>query len=131
METKKQKKKAISERAFYQSVHQKCRRLGIWHPEFEVPARRLAKIYVRIADVESRIEADSFEPVVEHTNKSGATNMVKNPLLSQIDALYDQALVYERELGLTPAALKRITDSAAAEKPKDRFSEILKSVMDA
>ena len=126
MEGRRQARRLPSERKYYQSIHAKCARLGVWHAEFEVPARRLAKIYVRIADVESRMQSADFSPVVEHTNKNGSTNLVKNPLIGQIDALYDQALTYERELGLTPAALKRITDAATVEKRTDPLSELMK-----
>ena len=56
------------------------------------------------------------EAVVEHTNKSGNTNLVKNPALSLILECESQALTFWRELGLTPAGLKRIDDKGFEEK---------------
>ena len=45
---------------------------------------------------------DGDKPVIEYTNKIGATNTVKNPKLVMWMDLNTQALAYWRELGLTP-----------------------------
>lgn len=55
--------------------------------------------------------------VREYTNKGGATNLTKNPLIVLWDDLNKSALAYWRELGLTPSSYKKIT-GAAAEPPK-------------
>ena len=129
MEEKKHAKPAgLTERKAYQNICAKCRRLSVWRPEFDVPARRLAKIYVRIYEAESYMAAPGFEPIVHHTNKNGSTNLAKHPIIGELTALYDQALTYERELGLTPAALKRIND-AAPQKSADPFSALIKAAM--
>lgn len=47
--------------------------------------------------------------VIEYTNKGGATNMSKNPLLVMWDEMNKTALAYWRELGLTPSAYKKLT----------------------
>ena len=52
--------------------------------------------------------------VIEYTNKGGSTNMVKNPLLAVWDDLNKTALAYWRELGLTPAAYKKISGEGAS-----------------
>lgn len=51
-------------------------------------------------------------PVCEYTNKGGATNKTKNPLLILWDDLNKTALAYWRELGLTPSSYKKITGDA-------------------
>lgn len=57
------------------------------------------------------------EPVREYTNKGGATNLTKNPLLVLWDDLNKTALAYWRELGLTPSSYKKMTgDSPKKEK---------------
>lgn len=58
--------------------------------------------------------------VIEYTNKGGATNMTKNPLLVLWDDLNKTALSYWRELGLTPSAYKRITGEGAKKETKTR-----------
>ena len=49
--------------------------------------------------------------IVEHTNKNGSTNRVKNPLLALYNELNRDALSYWKELGLTPAGLRKIKDA--------------------
>ena len=61
---------------------------------------------------------EGAEPVCEYTNKAGATNVVKNPLLILWDDLNKSALAYWRDLGLTPASYKKL----AGEKPPERPS---------
>lgn len=73
---------------------------------------------------------DSFERsgahiIVKHTNKSGSTNIVKNPLYLAIEKLRDDILSYSRELGLTPAGLKRINEQGMKPEKKSKFEEFL------
>ena len=58
-------------------------------------------------------------PVLMHTNKGGATNMTKNPALVVIMDCNAQALAYWRDLGLTPAGLKRLGDKGLLNKDND------------
>ena len=106
----------MTEQGYCRDIRRKCESLGVWRAEFDKPLRRLAKLYVRIDKVEAEFEVDG-QTTVEHTNKAGATNVSRNPLLMELNALYDQALTLERELGLTAAALKKINEDALGKKP--------------
>ena len=106
-------------------IRKKCASLGVWRDEFSAAARRLARIYAHIDQIESLTESESFEYLTSHTNKNGSTNLIKNPLLGQLDNLYDQALTLERELGLTSAALKRIKNESGEQSPADPFEKLL------
>lgn len=65
-------------------------------------------------------------PVVEHTNRSGMTNIVKNPALVVIMDCNAQALSYWRDLGLTPAGLRKLNEKAMKEpEKKESFAEVL------
>ena len=58
--------------------------------------------------------------IVVHTNKSGAANLEQNPALRAINDMNRDALAYWRDLGLTPAGLKRINEDnlkGAGNKP--------------
>lgn len=46
--------------------------------------------------------------VISYTNKGGATNMTKNPLLTLWDDLNKSALSYWRDLGLTPSSYRKM-----------------------
>ena len=67
--------------------------------------------------------------VISYTNKGGATNPSKNPFMLAWDDLNSTALSYWRELGLTPAALRKMTGATApAEEKKSGLAEVLKSI---
>ena len=76
----------------------------------------------------ARYVEDGAEPVVEYTNKGGATNTVKNPLLIVWADLNTQALAYWRELGLTPSAYKKMTGGTKAEEKGSALVEALKAL---
>lgn len=108
----------MTEPEYAEQITSRCESLGTWREEFASTRTRLAKIYVRIDVVEAEYERTGAHPIVTHTNKAGAKNAARNPFLVELDTLYDQALTYERELGLTPAALRKINEDAL--KPRKR-----------
>ncbi len=112
-------------RAHLIDIRKKCTALGVWRAEFSAAAHRLARIYAHIDQIEALTESETFEYLTSHTNKNGSTNLIKNPLLAQLDNLYDQALTLERELGLTSAALKRIKNESGEQSFADPFEKLL------
>ena len=120
--------KATTEKGYQQKIRARMKRVGTYRPEFELTIQRLAGLYLRIEKAEEKYKAQGEEEVIEYTNKGGATNWIKNPLLCVIEELSDKALVIERELGLTPASLKKVNEGAmpAAEKAdEDPLSKAL------
>jgi len=69
------------------------------------------------------VKEQDGEVIVEHTNRSGITNKEQSPALRLINDLNRDALTYWKELGLTPAALKRINEGAMKEKKKESALE--------
>ena len=67
---------------------------------------------------------EGAEPVCEYTNKAGATNLTKNPLLILWDDLNKSALAYWRDLGLTPSSYKKLAAETQPEK-KSALTEAL------
>ena len=119
--------KKLTENGYAQDIKRKCEALDVWRPEFERSQRRLAKIYVRIDEVEDAFERSGGKAVIKMT-KGGAEKPARNPYIVELDLLYDQALTYERELGLTAAALKKINESALktrAGSPMDELAKVL------
>ena len=53
-------------------------------------------------------------------------NAARNPFLVELDTLYDQALTYERELGLTPAALRKINEDALKPRRRNGLEQALR-----
>lgn len=86
---------------------------GTYQPYFESVIDTLAGLLEKRDSAEKLYVASGGSPIVKHTNKGGATNLEQNPALRLINDLNRDALQYWRELGLTPAGLKRINDEAA------------------
>lgn len=102
----------MTEKGYAQDIKRKCIALGIWRDEFERMQKRLAKVYVRIDEVERLFTDSGGAYIVKHKNNKGETNPARNPYIVELDILYDQATVCEKELGLTAAALKKINENA-------------------
>ena len=120
--------KTLTEEGYRRDIRRKCDSLDVWRDEFARTMQRLAKIYVRIDEVEAAYVAAGGDPVIM-MEKGGAEKPCRNPYLVEIDTLYDQALTYERELGLTAAALKKINETALKTKngsPMDELAKVLK-----
>ncbi|MBO7670986.1 MAG: P27 family phage terminase small subunit [Oscillospiraceae bacterium] len=63
--------------------------------------------------------------IVNHTNKAGATNPEQNPALRMVNDLNRDLLAYWRDLGLTPAGLKRIDEQSMKQRKKSTLEEAL------
>lgn len=77
--------------------------------------------------VTEKFVADGRDFVVEHTNKSGATNYVKSPEYLIIEKLRTDIISYSRELGLSPLGLKKIKNDTS-ERNVSKLALALKDV---
>ena len=106
-----------------------CERAGTYRPFFDSVIDTLAGILARRDDAEDQFQKTGGNPVVAHTNKGGATNIVVNPALQVVRGLEADALAYWRDLGLTPAGLKRINeDLVKGQKAGRGLDELLKDI---
>lgn len=104
--------KPTTEKGFREKIRSACRGVGTYKEEFEPVIGRLAELYVRMQTTRAEWKDDGGRTVIPYTNKAGATNWVKHPLLAELDFLQKTALEVERELGLTPSSLKKINEAA-------------------
>lgn len=91
-------------------IKKQCSDAGVYKPFFESVIDTLSGILETRDEAQKFFEKCGSAPVVEHTNKSGATNIVKNPALAVIMDCNAQALTYWKELGLTAKAYKEFGD---------------------
>lgn len=89
-------------------IKKACTNAGTYHKSFETAIDTLAGILETRDKAEEKYLNAGSEPIVKHTNKGGATNIVKNPALAVIDSCNLQALAYLRDLGLTAKGLKSL-----------------------
>lgn len=106
-------------------IESASKQAGTYKPCFDSVIDTLASILEKRDEALKAYEASGEGPIVEYTNKGGSTNMVKNPGLTLWDDLNKSALSYWRELGLTPAGLKKLKDDALKSENKASFSDLL------
>ena len=98
---------------------------GTYRPCFDMMINGLADILARKDATMDLFVKSGGQTVVEHTNKAGATNLERNPCLRIIEECEKTALAYWRDLGLTPAGLKKIIEDsmgdAAPVSPLDKI----------
>lgn len=92
--------------------------VGTYKPQFDKVITNLAKIYADMDLAREQFKNSGGQFIVRHTNKNGSTNLVKNPYYLVIEGLQGNILSYSRELGLTPAGLKKINESEMSGKKK-------------
>lgn len=89
-------------------IKKACEAAGTYQAYYDTVIDMLAGIMEVRDNAFDEFMASGGSPVVEHTNKGGATNIVKNPALVVIMDCNTQALAYWRDLGLTPMGMKRL-----------------------
>ena len=106
------------------------KKAGTYRPFFEPVIETLAGIMEARDFAQQKWEEEGKETVVKHVNKAGAENIVKHPALVVINDMNRDALAYWRDLGLTPAGLKRINEEAMeAQKPdQETIADVLKNI---
>lgn len=98
----------MDEKKYKNAIKRRTRSIGTYRSEFLPVIERLAALYCQRDALESKYAESGSEPVIMHTNKYGVANPVKNPILTARDEVFRQILAHERELGLTPSAMKKL-----------------------
>ena len=100
--------------------------IGTYQKEFLKVIENLAQVYEDMDTAREQFAESGGKVVIEYTNKNGSTNLIKNPYFVAIEGLQNSILMYNRELGLTPAGYKKIQGNAAtAEEKKKGLGELL------
>lgn len=93
-------------------IRKVTRDAGTYRPYFEPIIGELADILERKDTAKAAYLESGGQPIIEHTNIGGASYLEKNPCLKIIEESEKLALPYWRDLGLTPAGLKKIREEA-------------------
>lgn len=105
-----------------------CKAAGTYQPFFDASIDTLSGILEMRDDAQEKFEQSGGSTVVKHTNKGGATNIVKNPALVAVMELNQQALTFWRDLGLTPSGLKKINEQALKGRKRSALADALKEL---
>lgn len=108
--------KTTTEKGFRIKIRQECEKVGTYREEFEEVIGRLARLYVRANEANRQWREAGSPFYVTQVNKGGSEYYVKHPLLAEIDNTEDTILTLEKELGLTPASIRKINEAAIGKK---------------
>lgn len=89
-------------------IVKKCESVGTYKKEFLPVINTLADILEERDRVRTQYRQEGSHSVVEFVSDRGAVNKRKNPLLLTWEDLNKDALAYWKELGLTPAGLRKL-----------------------
>ena len=107
-------------------IKKNMEKVGTYKPAFDKTIETLSSILEHRDEIYQEFLAEGAYYTVEKISDRGARNIGKNPLFVMWTELNAQALSYWRDLGLTPAGLKRIDESAVKiSGNKDTFESIL------
>ena len=109
-------------------IKNECTEAGVYRPFFNSVIDTLSGILEMRDNAQEKYEASGGNTIVKHTNKGGATNIVKNPALVVVMECNAQALAYWRELGLTPRGFQAVQEMAEQPKKGREESRIISIV---
>lgn len=102
-------------------ITEATRNVGTYRPEFDKIIETLAAMLEKRDDINEEYTSLP-EPVIHYPNGT----VGKNPLLLLWDGLNKSALAYWRDLGLTPAGLKKLNESAIKPQEDKGLAAILR-----
>lgn len=111
---------AMSKTKWKNLINKQLSALGLRNEAYESAVESLAMILEQRDKTYKEFKKSGGKSVVEYTNKAGATNTTKNPLLVMWDELNKTALAYWRELGLTPSSYKKLTGEGPKKEEKKK-----------
>lgn len=100
-----------------------CEEAGTYQPCFDSVIETLAAIMENRDKAQKQFKESGSLPVIEHVNKAGFSNMVKNPALVVVNECNTLALAHWRDLGLTPSSFKKL--DGTIKKKEDSFDELV------
>lgn len=100
----------MKKKAWKTRIRKACKDAGTYKPYFDHVINTLAEVLEKRDEAMEMYNDDPDEKIViEITNKNGVAK-VKNPLIAIWEDLNKLALNYWRDLGLTPAGLKKLNE---------------------
>lgn len=119
--------KAKDQAGYRRDIVRMMKKVGTYNQSFEIPINTFAKLLFDYKNTLEVFEKTGGNTIITHTNKSGAKNLIKNPLYLAIEKMRTDIITYARELGLTPAGLKKLNQELQEEKesPLDSVLEKL------
>lgn len=97
-------------KAYKEEIIRQLEALNIYKSEFSLIINVYAETLAERDRIYKQYVDEGAQPVIEKTSDRGAKNFAKNPLLQAWTDLSELCRKLSNELGLSPAALKRLSD---------------------
>lgn len=118
----------MTKQEWIKKINSACKQAGTYQPQFKHVIETLAQIMEERDTAHDQYVEGGSQPTVIHVNKAKEANVAKNPALMLEMDLNTQALAYWRDLGLTPAGLRKLNADAVKEKPTGNLEQILAGI---
>ena len=106
-------------------IKEQCELAGTYKPVFDPAIDALSDILEQRDNAYKEFIDSGGAACIEKTSDRGAVNIAKNPRLQMWADLNTLALSYWRDLGLTPAGLKKIDEQLMKPKKRSELAEAL------
>lgn len=116
--------KIKTEAGYKKDIVKMMKQVKTYNKAFDITINTFAKMMFDYNTALDKFEKSGGSMIIKHTNKNGSTNIIKNPLYQSIEKLRTDLITYARELGLTPAGLKKLNQKIE-EKPKSALDDLL------
>ncbi|MGG2091912.1 P27 family phage terminase small subunit [Bacillus sp. S13(2024)] len=100
---------AKTKRAVENEIKRKMKELGIYKKEYDQVIKIYAGMLYQYQIFENKFEESGFQITESYTNKAGATNERKVPLLTAMESLRKDIASYSDRLCLNPKSLETVT----------------------
>ena len=109
----------------FNEIRTACQGLGTYRDEFDPAIWALAKVEEERDDAWAEFEAEGGIRIITTINKAGAKYRQQNPSYTVWLNLGAESRSQRRELGLTPAGLKKLREDAMKAPKKSALAEAL------
>ncbi len=129
MAKKKAKPRPKTKAKWKERIIEQMKTVGTYNEAFDSSIDTLADIIDQREKAYAEFLANGGEACFKHVSDRGSVNIKKNPRLQVWQDLNTQALAYWRDMGLTPAGLKKLNEAALkTEKAGSALEEALKGL---
>ena len=97
--------------AWIKTITEQMELVGVYRESFNPVIEALAEILEQRDSALAEFKKNGGEACIIHTMDNGTATVKKNPRLTAWQDLNKDALTYWRDLGLTPAGLKKLDES--------------------
>lgn len=109
-------------------IKQHTEAVGTFRPEFISAIDTLSEILEQRDQVYDDYIKSGESPMILYVSDRGSENLRENPRIDTWGKLNNQALTFWRDLGLTPAGLKKINEKAMDKPKRSALAEAMKAL---